>query len=275
MNRHRLVAILAATVALALPALGAAQSPEFKLTLDYDGTVLVKVLDIRIEQAVGEDGFVSSARMKSYGVLSLFKRLDVKAQATGPMRSDRPAPAQFRHTNLDGVFNRTVEVIWRADEVSTKAAPAYPTLGDPAPTKSQKLAASDPLTELMRIALPTPGTAPCSRTARLFDGRQLYAVEFSAPVARQGSARERTLGLTDGVRCSLTFTEVAGFDAKPAHKRNQGLKGPFSLDFARAGHGGPWVIAGAQGRTPLGEARVEIRALRLEVGGGSRFLALN
>lgn len=64
------------------------------------------------------------------------------------------------------------------------------------------------------------------------------------------------------MRCGLTFSEVAGFDAKPGRGRNQGLKGPLSIDFARTGEDGPWVITGLRGGTPLGEATVTLRAVR-------------
>jgi hypothetical protein len=274
MKSHRLLCF-AAALTLAAPAASAETPPGFRLVLDYDGALVIKVLDLRIEQTVTADRFVSSARMKSYGVLSLFKRLDVKAQSTGRLRGDRPAPAQFRHSNMDGVFNRSVEVVWRPDEVTTSAMPGYPTPGDPAPTKAQKLGAADPLTALMRLAMPEPGASPCGRTARLFDGRQLYAVEIAAAAPKALTPRERSLGLADGVRCGLTFSEVAGFDAKPGRGRNQGLKGPLSIDFARTAEDGPWVITGLRGKTPLGEATVTIRAVRFEPSDAPRLIALN
>lgn len=272
----RRVPCLAALALVLAPGVSSAETPAgFRLVLDYDGALVIKVLDIRIEQAVTADRFISSARMKSYGVLSLFKRLDVKAQSVGRLRGDRPLPAQFRHSNMDGVVNRSVEVVWREGEVATRATPGYPTPGDPAPTRAQKLGASDPLTELLRIAMPAPGAGPCGRTARMFDGRQLYAVEFSAAAAKAITARERAMGLADGVRCGLTFTEVAGFDAKPGRARNQGLRGPLSIDFARAGAEGPWVITGLRGKTPLGDATVTIRSARFEPSSAARLIALN
>ena len=87
--------------------------------------------------------------------------------------------------------------------------------------------------------------------------------------------RERSLGLADGVRCGLTFSEVAGFDAKPGRGRNQGLKGPLSIDFARTAEDGPWVITGLRGKTPLGEATVTIRAVRFEPSDAPCLIALN
>lgn len=158
---------------------------------------------------------------------------------------------------------------------STRAAPVYSSLGDPAPTKVQKLAAADPLTELVRIAISASKGQPCRATATLFDGRQLYAIEFSAPEPRALSPRERSFGLETGLRCSLKFSEVAGFDAKPAQKRNQGLKGPLTIDFARVGVEGPWIISGVRGRTPLGDATIAVRALRIDGGEGSGLIALN
>ena len=108
-------------------------------------------------------------------------------------------------------------------------------------------------------------------------GRSPLSVTKTPPGRRssQPKCSGASLGLADGVRCGLTFSEVAGFDAKPGRGRNQGLKGPLSIDFARTAEDGPWVITGLRGKTPLGEATVTIRAVRFEPSAAARLLALN
>jgi hypothetical protein len=230
------------------------------LTLGYDGVLVVKVFDMRVEQRLEPTAFSASAHLKSYGVLALFKKIDVEAGVEG--RMDRGAqPVAFHHVNHDGEANRAVEVRWTSDDVMTHISVPYPTVGDPLPTREQKLAAADPLTQLTRIALTSPGREPCREAMTFFDGREVYRLSFAAPQARQASVHERELGLVHPLRCAFTFTEVAGFDPKPAARQNQGLGQPLIMDLAQVAGDGRWVIAAVRGRTPLGEARVELRRL--------------
>jgi len=231
------------------------------LAADYDGVLVVKVLDMSIEQKVAGDDFSAQARLRSHGVLSVFKKIDVAAQSRGAIGRRGPRPAAFNHINKDGKFNRQVQVNWTGEAVTTDAKPAYPDMGAPAATPAQKLAAADPLTQLTRLAIQQ--ASPCTAPMQFFDGRQLYEVTFSQPAPRALTDREQVLGLQRPIRCALAFREVAGFDPKPPARKNQGLRGPISIDFARASDQGPWIVCAIRGKTPLGEARIELRKLTL------------
>jgi len=259
----RLPIALACALAASLvsPAIAQPRQGGDTLTLAYDGVLVIKVFDMQVQQRLQPAAFQASARLKSYGVLSLFKKIDVEAAAEGRMERGAPQPALFRHANHDGEANRAVEVRWTADDVKTHISVPYPTIGDPLPTLEQKLAAADPLTQLTRIALTSPGDAPCRQALSFFDGREVYRLNFSAPQPREASSQERAMGLTHPIRCAFTFTEVAGFDRKPAGKQNQGLGQPLSIDLAQLASDGRWVIAAVRGRTPLGEAKVQLRQI--------------
>ena len=97
---------------------------------------------------------------------------------------------------------------------------------------------------------------PCGRTLRLFDGKQRYDLDFGPGAPAKTDAREQRLGLTHAVHCSVRFREVAGFKKKPPTERNQGLKHPIAIGFARVGENGPWVVSSAQANTPLGDATI-------------------
>jgi hypothetical protein len=265
---RRLLAALAMIPALALahgPSAEPAPMAEgaLKLRATYDGVLLVKVLDMSIEQQVSPTAFETHATLKSSGLLALFKKIDVQAGSEGRIVAAQPQPSAFSHVNNDGQYNRQVRVNWSAADVATWTSVAYPSPGDPAPTRNQKLAAADPLTALVRIALAPAGKAPCANDSLLFDGRQLYRLRFGEARPRPLSEHEQRLGLTGGVRCALTFSEVAGFDRKAPDKKNMGLGDtPVSLDLARTAETGPWVITALRGHTPLGEARIVIRDLK-------------
>ena len=105
----RLAIPTAAVLAVLLPASPAAEArpapaPQGAghLVLDYDGSLIIKVLDIHIEQQVQPNAFTADAQIRTSGVLSLFKKVDVRAVSQGAIRDDTPAPASFRHENRDG-----------------------------------------------------------------------------------------------------------------------------------------------------------------------------
>ncbi len=266
-----IVAISAIGVAPAIgePAerLAPPHSGSIELSATYDGVLLVKVLDLTIDQQFDDRTFEANARLRSHGVLSIFKKIDVLARAEGAIGDRGPLPSVFEHANHDGQDNRQVRVQWTGADVVARIAPAYESPGDPAPTRAQKLAAADPLTQLARLTTASGARGPCPSTSQFFDGRQLYSVSFGAPAARTLASREIQLGLTQGVSCVLTFEEVAGFDPKPREKRNQGLSRPIRADFALKGADDVWVVTAVRGQTPLGEARIELKALSVS---GSR-----
>ena len=233
------------------------------VSLAYEGVLVVKVFDMQVEERLEPLAFSAKAHLKSYGVLSLFKKIDVEAAAQGRLDRGAAQPALFHHVNHDGEANRAVEVRWTGDDVTTRISVPYPTIGDPLPTREQKLAAADPLTQMMRIALTSPGREPCREAMSFFDGREIYRLSFAAPRPREPSARERELGLQHSIACAFTlFSEVAGFDRKPADHRNQGLGQPLAMDLAAQLPGdGRWVIVAIRGRTPLGEAKVQLRGI--------------
>ena len=261
-----------AAFSLTVSALGLAATPAIpaerpcprpaSLSLAYDGILVVKVLNMTIDQQITPDHFAADAALKTSGVLALFKRIDVHAKSHGAVEGGEYKPAAFEHVNLDGHDNRHVQVRWTGGDVTTNASPAFPDYGAPPANRTQKLAAADPLTQLARIAATPVGDDPCRNTARFFDGRQLYDVAFGAPASRSPGARESAMGLTSPVACALTFNEVAGFDAKSADKKNQGLNRPMTIEFARLPDNGVWVITAVRGKTPLGEARIELVRLR-------------
>lgn len=257
---RRLAALGLAAALAAVPA--AAQAPTYaerlRLTLDYDGRLIVKVLDVRVEQTVRDGAYTSTVRLVSYGILSLFKRLDQRASVSGRMRDGVPTPGLFRHQNLN---TRRTQVTWTANDAVAVSTPPHTNLGDPIPTRAQRMESVDPLTHVLRMALTANGRNPCQAgTRRFYDGRQRYDLDFTFVGTAPASRRERSIGLTDTVRCSVRYREVAGFAPKPPERRNQGLRSAIDVRFGRFGAGGPWVMSQLTSPTPLGNAVIELRA---------------
>lgn len=260
------LAALAAPLCLALAALAgpaAAQDDAMKLSLHYDGKLLVKVFDLQVEQQVTKTGHSSSARFQSYGILAAFRRLDMRATSSGRVVGGDARPGTFWYKNYGGKTKRAVTVTWKPGVVDMSATPPFGGLGEPPATNAQKLSAADSLTQLLRMTINGQHADVCTRTTRFFDGKQLYALHFSNPRPVTPGAREKRLGLVGGMRCSVRFEEIAGFKAKPASERDQGLKYGITVDFAQAGKGGPWVLSQVRGKTPLGAAVIELAGMTI------------
>jgi hypothetical protein len=254
---------LAAVSALVLTAAAGApraraQDGEMRLSLGYDGKLLVKVLDITVDMRATASGHSSTARLTSYGLLAAFKHIDARANSTGRIVHGDPRPGQFAYANLAGKTRRRVETAWADGEVTMHAVPPFSSLGDVLPTRAQKLAAADPLTELTRMTLNGQRADLCRQTYHFFDGKQLYDLQFYNPRPTAAGTREQRLGLTSLLRCDVRYIEVAGFKKKPPSKANQGIRRPIVVDFGQLGQGGPWVLSSLHAQTPLGNAVIDL-----------------
>jgi hypothetical protein len=263
MSRFLRFSLAAAAGCVLLSASAEAQAPagKFRMNLAYEGRLIVKVLDVTISQTADNNGYVSTAHLTSYGVLSAFKKINQTATTRGGVDRGLARPSTFSHRNLANPKGRKIDVRWSGGNVVTTASPPYGNLGHPPATLAQKLEAVDPITGLMRLALADSQAQVCSGTLKFFDGKQRYDLAFSGRTATAPSPRERRLGLINTVRCRVVYREVAGFKRKPPEKRNQGLNKPITIAFGQAGQGGPWVISSLTGQTPLGNAVIELSRL--------------
>lgn len=259
---RRLLTTVAATAVLAgVPA--AAQAPTapsyaagMRLSLGYDGRLIVKVLDVRINQTLGAGTYRSDVRLVSSGIMALFKRLDQRASVVGALSGATANPRVFQHRNLNG---RAVRATWTGSDVVTSATPAYSNMGEPPASRPQRLESIDPLTAAVRLALTAEGRNPCQQTLRIFDGKQRYNLEMAFAGERAADRREQRIGLTNTINCTLRYREVAGFKAKPPEERNQGLRSVVRVSLGRLGAGGPWVLSSLRAGTQLGDAVIELR----------------
>lgn len=256
--RRILTTLAVAATAAAVPA--AAQTPDFasgmRLSLGYDGRLILKVLDVRINETIGGGQYRADVRLVSSGILALFKRLDQRASVQGAIRNGVATPRVFQHRNLN---SRAVRATWTGSDVVTSATPPYRNMGEPPATRAQRLEAVDPLTQAVRLSLTAGNQNPCRQTLRTFDGKQRYDLEMSFNGARAPDRREQRIGLTDTINCTLRYREVAGFRAKPPEQRSQGLRTVVRVGFGRLGAGGPWVLSSLRAGTQLGDAVIELR----------------
>lgn len=274
-GRSRSIASCSAALAVALatlasPVLAQGDTPlvpeakAMKLTLGYDGRLYIKVLDIQFNQTASPEAFSSKVRLVTYGLLRAFRKLDMRANAQGRVVNGEPQPSSITHQNIDGKHNRKVTATWTGSDVQTAAMPTYDTMGDPSATRTQRLTAADPLTNFMRMTLASSHDGPCQGKARFYDGKQLYELDFAGPKPYRLDNREKRFGLVNPLRCTVRYSEVAGFKKKPVEDRSGGLRRPITTDWAQVGVGGPWVLSSLSAETPLGDAVIELARMNME-----------
>jgi len=262
--------IAALLLAFGDPALAQAPTP-LKMTLDYDGTLYalnllpVKVLVVHAEGRAVQGGYGADISMKSYGILRALKRVDIDATTQGRLGGDGQVyPAAFTYIHHDGKRVRHVRVNWVPGDVQVASTPPFSNLGQPPATRAQKLAATDPLTQFVRVANAAGPDAICRGPDRFFDGKQLYNLDFGRAEPAALTSDQRALGLTRGAKCTVRYTEVAGFKPKPSDPRDEGLTSPITMTFGQVGADGPWVIAEIHADTVIGYADISLRKISVE-----------
>ncbi len=258
--------MLAAAAALVAAPAGA-QPPPRTLELSYSGLLNalhlsgdVKVLALHVVEQAGASHFDTHAEMHSYGILRAFKRIDIRTTADGPVEAGLPQnhTFDFYETKKDGSEKRTL-LTWERNAVV--AQPPHHPFGNPPPTPAQELAASDPVTQMSRIAYAAGAGVICGHSWRFFDGVQLYELQLGPGAREQPTARDRSLGVTETVACGVHYVEVAGFRHKPG--ADTGIRSAISAQFGRLGPGGPWIALSLKADTLLGYAKMRLDTVRL------------
>jgi hypothetical protein len=262
-------ALMAAAAAMAIAAPATAQPPPRTLELNYSGllnalhlTGEVKVLAMHMVEQAGAGRFDTRAEMQSYGILRTFKRIDIRTAAAGPVEGGLPQQHtfDFLEGKKDGSWKRTL-LIWEPNQVVSQ--PPHHPFGDPPPTQAQELAASDPVTQMSRIAYAASSGMICGHSWRFFDGVQLYEVQLGAGAPEQPTAHEKAMGVVEAAQCDAHYSEVAGFKHKKGEPKDTGIRSVITVRFGRVGPGGPWIGLSMKADTALGYAKVQLDNVRL------------
>ena len=264
---------LAGLMALVLGGSAWAQSPPpLTMSMDYDGTLYplnllpVKVLVVHASGRSLSGGYGADVSMRSYGILRALKKVDIDAQTQGRVGADGLAhPAAFSYLHRDGKRVRRVHVTWAPSDVEVVSTPVFTDLGHPPATRAQKLGATDPLTQFVRVAGAASPDEICHGPDRFFDGKQLYQLEFGRVEPAQLTDQDKRLGIRRVAQCTVRYVEVAGFKPKPPNDRQQGLTSPITMIFGQIGDDGPWVLTNIHASTVIGFANIVLRSV--SVGG--------
>jgi len=236
-----------ALVALAAPAQALAASPPprtLAVSAGYEGSLLIKLLDMRQRTRVTDQHFSTDVHVESSGAVSFIRRFDINAAAVGVFDHARPLPAAYVQHSLEGRKRSSRTLVWRA----------------PSPVV-------DPLTQGLRLTATPLTSAPCPGVMPTTDGKQRYdlILNYAGPGAlAQG---QQGFGLTQPVQCRLDFRPVSGFKVNNAQGLRRFVQGDIRATFAKAPDAGVWVATDVSANTIVGGLHLRLTSLSIQ---GSR-----
>lgn len=170
--------------------------------------------------------------VKTTGLADVLIDYDMQLSASGYVTPEGLDTYAYVSQNNDGKKNRRVDMKYLPQDFTMEAKPRFGNLGDPAATTEQVLAAKDPITALISLALePRPeGQDPCGGPMKIFDGRQLTHLHLSyhgtkavQSDAWKGQAHE----------CHIRMDKVAGYKKGEVNRDTlTGINGPLRIWLA-------------------------------------------
>ncbi|MBL8551837.1 MAG: DUF3108 domain-containing protein [Hyphomonadaceae bacterium] len=204
---------------LAIIAAPAAHAERY--SLEFRGAVfgILPLGDVKLDIDADTSSYRVSAQLESSGLLDLFERTNLVAEANGGL--DAAAGVNWFSYALDHHYSRkhrTIQMRNTPDGVAADIAPNYPVWGEPPASDDQKRQARDPLSSLMAMSAAVARTRTCANDYLTFDGRFLYRLEL-----RGGEMRRFEEAGYDGeaLRCRLRYVPVAGFEPRDGGRRNR------------------------------------------------------
>jgi len=209
----RAVLAFAAVMFLATPA----SADRFALTYDGFGLGFVPVGGVTVDADVSDESYDISATVQSRGILNLFERTNIQANASGLIEGGL---VRWQHYALDHRYSRKRRTIsMQADAngaITSQIEPIYRTWGDPEATEEQRRLSRDPLSNVVAMAIDVGRSRSCEGTYPTFDGRFHYLLQLGDGDidAYEGGGYEG-----DVLKCSLTYVAVSGFNPRDAGRR--------------------------------------------------------
>lgn len=186
--------------------------------LNYSGLALnlIPLGEISVDITLTPQHYDASAHLRSGGLLNLFERTDLQAQARGAIDA---SGVRWRRYTLDHHYSRkhrTIDMRPTAETIRARIDPNYRLWGDPPTSDAEKRASRDPLSTLVAMAIDISRTHQCGGAYPTFDGRFHYVMSLG-----DGHEERYRGGGYDGpvLQCELIYTAVSGFEATDAGRR--------------------------------------------------------
>lgn len=232
-------AVLAPIRTLAAPA-----APTLSISTVYEGSLLIKLLDMRMRTRVAGQRYSTDVHVESSGAVSFIRRFDINAASVGAFERGRPIPAAYVQHSLEGRKRSSRTQVWRA------ASPV-----------------NDPLTQGLRLTTTPLTSPPCPGVMPTSDGKQRYDLILNYAGRGALAPGQQGFGLTQPVRCRLDFRPISGFKANNQQGLRQFIHGDIRATFAKATGSGVWIATDISADTLVGGLHLRLTSLSVQ---GSR-----
>jgi len=207
--------ILAAALTFATAAPAAAD--RFSLTYHASGLGFVPIGRISVDANVTDSDYDVTTELQSGGILNLFERTRLSANATGRIWSGQVRWERYELDHRYSRKHRTISMQHGVDgSVAAQIAPDYRLWGDPPASDAQRRLSRDPLSTMVAMAVDVGQSRRCSGVYPTFDGRFHYLMELS-----DGEIDGFEGGGYEGevLKCTLAYIAVSGFEETDAGRR--------------------------------------------------------
>jgi len=238
------IAVIAAVIAPGEALSAPPPAPMLSISTVYEGSLLIKLLDMRMHNHVAGQRFSNDVHVESSGAVSFIRRFDINAASVGSFDHGHPAPAAYVQHSLEGRKHSSRTLVWRAPS-----------------------AVMDPLTQGLRLTATPLSSPPCPGVMPTSDGKQRYDLILNYVGRGALAPEQQAMGLTQPVQCRLDFRPISGFKVNNQQGLRQFLRGDIRATFAKAPAAGVWVATDIGADTLVGRLRLRLTSLAIQ---GSR-----
>lgn len=190
-----------------------------RFALAFEGSALgvLPLGGITVDADVSEGSYRITSTLRSSGLLNLFERTNLRAEANGVIEG---GAVHWRRYDLDHHYSRkhrqVTMIVGPDGAVNAEIVPNYRLWGDPATSDEQRRRSRDPLSSMVAMSIDVGDTRRCAGAYPTFDGRFHYLLELSGGEIDDFDAAGYE---GDVLKCSLAYIAIAGFEARDAGRR--------------------------------------------------------
>ena len=242
---HRPVHAVLAATALSIGASSALAAPSpvpsLSVSSGYEGSLLIKLLDLRLRTRASGGHFSTDVHVESSGAVSFIRRFDINAASVGAFDRGRAMPAAYVQHNLEGRKRSSRTVVYRTASYAV-----------------------DPLTQGLRLTATPLSSAPCPGVTPISDGKQRYDLILNYRGPGVLAPGQKGFGLVQPVQCRLDVRPISGFKTNNQQGLHRFVQGDIRATFAKAPAAGVWVATDISADTLVGGLHLRLTSFSIQ-----------
>ncbi|HEX4179959.1 MAG TPA: DUF3108 domain-containing protein [Caulobacteraceae bacterium] len=242
MTRRTVFAVVTGLAAMTVSSAQAAPPPaNLSLSAGYEGSLLIKLVDLRLRTRAAAGRYSTDVHVESSGAVSFIRRFDINAASVGAFDHGRANPAAYVQHSLEGKKRSSRTQVFRGP-----------------------IGAVDPLTQGLRLTSTPMASAPCPGVTPTFDGKQRYDLILNYVGRGALAPGQQGFGLSQPVQCRLDFRPISGFKTNSQQGLRKFVQGDIRATFAKAAGAGVWVPTEIAASTMVGALRLELTSFSVQ-----------